>query len=518
MKPDPNRMNTRRTRTSLLVTLCMLAAHAAVAAQRNILLIIADDYGVDSSSIFNSTGGASLPPTPNLSALAADGVRFTNAYAHPTCSPTRASMLTGRYPFRTGIKQPVDATTAQLATNESTLPELLASSGSGYACAHVGKWHLAPGGTAPNNIGGWPHFSGSIPGGVQSYTSWARVVNGTQATQTTYATTVNVNDALSWISAQGTTKWFLWLAFNAGHTPLHKPPNDLHSYDSLSGTTQNINNNPRPYYEASIEAMDTEIGRLLAGVNLADTTVIFIGDNGTPNNVIQPPYTSGQGKDTLREGGVRVPFFISGPDVVNPDRTSSALVHVVDVFATVLELAGVNPAAAQPAALPSDSRSLVPILNNQAFTPAQDAVLVELGTTQVANAKSGRAARRGDYKLLRYDDATEEFFNVTADPTETTNLLAGTLTTAQLAAYDDLGARLDAWANMPTLQGSPIAGTTFGVDVGWFYGHAFSLWRSTDLSTWSQVTGATAQDNGSTIRLTDPTPPGDRAFYRVQNN
>src|SRR4029434_103993 len=113
-----------------------------------------------------------------------------------------------------------------------------------------------------------------------------------------------------------------WLAFNAGHAPFHKPPDGLHSYDSLSGTQGDITANPRPYYEAMIEAMDTEIGRLLSQVDINDTTVLFIGDNGTPARVIQMPFSNARGKDTLYEGGVRVPFIVAGSGVVNPGRSS----------------------------------------------------------------------------------------------------------------------------------------------------------------------------------------------------
>src|SRR4029079_9864202 len=127
----------------------------------------------------------------------------------------------------------------------------------------------------------------------------------------------------------------------------------------LSGTTQDINQHPRPYFEAMVEAMDTEMGRLLAAVNRTNTHIIFLGDNGTAGQVVQPPFPSTRAKDTLYEGGTHVPFIISGPGVVSPGRTNSTMVNMVDVFATILELAGINVSATIPAGVTIDSQSLL---------------------------------------------------------------------------------------------------------------------------------------------------------------
>jgi arylsulfatase A-like enzyme len=487
----------------------------AQAAARNVLLIIADDYGIDSQSLYNTNAAASLPPTPQINGLAQGGVLFRNAYGQAVCSPSRCAMLTGRYGFRTGVISPAMGGTSELQTNEFTLPEVLAQSQGGYAAAAIGKWHLGGGMTGPNVAGGWAHFSGALGGAVQSYTSWTKTVNGVSTPNyTTYATTDNVNDALTWIQQRGTNRWFLWLAFNAGHAPYHKPPNNLHSYDSLPGTQADITSNTRPYYEAMIEAMDSELGRLLSQINTSETTILFIGDNGTPGRVIQPPYSSGRGKDTLYEGGVRVPFIIAGPDVVGPGRTSEAIVHSADIYATILELAGASP----PTVLPSDSRSLVPILLNQPFTPAEDTVLME-NDSAVAMAQSGRAARRGNFKLIAPTSGSEEFYDLLSDPLETVNLLAPALTAEQAAALQLLRSKLSGWQNVPNLENSQPA-AQFSMETRWFANANLSLWRSADLArtNWTQVTNATIQDLGFTIRLADPQPPAGRAFYRGRND
>jgi arylsulfatase A-like enzyme len=302
--------------------LLLLSVFSAPAvAANNILVLIADDFGIDSSPLYNTNPTARFPPMPNVNALAAQGVRFSNVYSYPTCSPTRSAMLTGRYGFRTGIALAINPeNTVALAHSEVTLPEVL-SAQTTYRHAAFGKWHLSSSNTDPNTRGGWSHFSGAIGGELPDYFSWPRVVNGTRfPNYPVYATTANVDDALTWISQQGASPWFVWIAFNAAHTPLHKPPNALHSYDSLPGTATHIASNPRPYFEAMIEALDTEIGRLLSGIDRNNTTIIFTADNGTLGQIIQPPYASSRGKGTLYEGGTRVPLIAAGAGVANPGR------------------------------------------------------------------------------------------------------------------------------------------------------------------------------------------------------
>ena len=332
---------------TLLSLLLFATSHAGAA--NNILLIIADDYGVDSSSLYNTNGSAVLPPTPNIVSLAQQGVRFEQAYANPLCSPTRACIITGRYGFRTGVGTAIEgAGSATLSTSEYTLPEALSASGTGYAMAQFGKWHLALGANSPANVGGWPYFAGSTGGALPDYTNWTKVVSGvTSNGYTNYATTDVVNDAIAWINARGTNHWFAWVAFNAPHTPLHKPPTNLApNYAGLSGTQMSINSNPALYFDAMVQAMDTEMGRLLAAVSLTNTHVIFIGDNGTPPKSIQPPYPSNHAKATIYEGGTRVPWIVAGPAVTTPGQTNLSPVHVADLFSTILEMAGTSAAAA----------------------------------------------------------------------------------------------------------------------------------------------------------------------------
>jgi arylsulfatase A-like enzyme len=506
----------------LLLALLLFVSASGFGATKNILVVIADDYGIDSHSLYNTHSAASLPPTPNINALAARGVRFSEACAYPVCSPSRSAMLTGRYAFRTGVTDVLDAPTLRgLYTNEVTLPELLAPT---HRTASFGKWHLGGGATGPNAAGGWSHFAGSLQGALgmnaTNFWLWTKTTNGvSRPNYSGYATTDNVNDAIAWLDQQGTNRWFLWLGFNAPHTPYHLPPTNLcPHYTGLSGTAMDIQQNPRDYFEASVEAMDTELGRLLGGIDTDETTLLFVGDNGTAQRVIQPPYNiPGRAKDSLYEGGVRVPFIIAGPDVVNPGRVSSEVVHVVDVFATVLELAGLDAGTVLSGGLPNDSRSLVPILRNEPFVPVEPAVLMENAGAGTTGSSAGRAGRLGWHKLIRWDTGVEEFYDLAVDPLEGTNLIGRALTAGQQTSLNQLRDQLIAWTNTPVIVAHARTTAEFTVDAGWFVDADFTLWRNEDVATtnWERVTGATIQDRGAIIRLADPQPPGGRAFYRV---
>ena len=206
------------------------AVGACAATKQNILLIIADDYGVDSSSLYNTNTPGSittLPPTPNIASLVTNGVVFRNAYANPVCSPTRSCILTGQHGFRTGVGDIVDFGPS-LTTSSFTLPKAFTNAALGYSFSQFGKWHLAAGPNSPRTVGGWTNFAGSIQGAVANYTNWTKVINGANTLNyTNYATTDLVNDATSWITNRGTNAWFVWAAFNAPHTPFHNPPTNL---------------------------------------------------------------------------------------------------------------------------------------------------------------------------------------------------------------------------------------------------------------------------------------------------
>jgi arylsulfatase A-like enzyme len=508
--------------TILLVISFALTGRMEGATNRNILLIVADDYGVDSSALYNTTNeGARLPPTPSLANLASNGVLFRKAYAYPTCSPTRSCIITGRYGFRTGIGRAIDSGPGEvsLPVSEFTLSEVLdANPQLGYRHAATGKWHLGQTNAAdPNVLGGWSHFSGSFAGDLDKYTNWSKTVDGTNTPgYTPYATTDNVDDALAWTAAQGTNNWFLWLAFNAPHKPFHKPPDALHSYDFLTGTTANINAAPRPYFEAMVEAMDSEIGRLLTNISLTNTTVIFIGDNGTASEVIQPPFVTNRAKGTLYDGGIHVPLIIGGAGVNNPGRESAQLAHCVDLYATILELAGVNTQSL-PAHLTYDSQSLLPALTGTIFTGSARMVLSEYFAPGSDPATAGRTIQGERYKLIQFRDDTYEFYDRDHDPQELTNLLAGAMNPAQQNAYDLLANQSDDWQSRPVLTPS-ISTNLYSVTFTPVQFFTYVRQRSTDLfeTNWigSVVTSAASSD--SSITISTPIGPATNVFARVR--
>lgn len=411
----------------------------SLAAQRNVILIIADDLGQDYCGFYeNHLDTANMP---NLRRLLARGVRFSKAWSNPLCSPTRAGILTGRYSFRTGVGTAVGGGSPVLDTAELTIPKVLNRLAPGkIAKAHIGKWHLHESSPAnyslPNKLG-YDHYEGNFAGGVTNYMNWSKVKNGVVSNVRTYASTETVNNAISWLKAQN-RPFFLWLAFNAPHSPYHLPPKDLHSYDNLSGTTADIAAKPKSYFKASIEALDHEIGRLFDSLQALqkwdNTDIIFIGDNGNDQQVAQQ---AGGAKGTLDQQGVEVPFIVSGPSVVSPGRSSDALVNVQDLFATILELLGYNNWVTQVSgAKPVDSQSLIPILKNQQ-EDVRNWIFTEV-FRDPDNADDGKAIRNKDYKLIDFDKGTQQFFQIGTDPTESKDLLSGKMNAEAQSHYNAL--------------------------------------------------------------------------------
>lgn len=504
-----------KTRWLVLAMALCLGMTTEATLQTNVLLIIADDLGIESLAAFNDDPTASLPPTPTIDTIQSNGITFNRFYAYSTCSPTRGSMMTGRYGFRTGVTSPQGGNNI-LKANDFTLPEALIESGViSNRLASIGKWHLGSAADSPNTIGGWPHYAGSLGGGVGNFYSWPKTVNGNTTTgHSTYATTDNVNDSIAWINQQGTQSWFLWLAFNAAHTPHHRPPNDLHDY---AGISLNGPNSSRDHFEAMVQAMDTEMARLLASVDLSVTTVIFMGDNGTLRGVVQPPFANTHGKGSIYEGGIRVPLLIYGAAVGNglENTAYDGLLHSVDLYSTILELFGADAEALVPEELVLDSRSFAAVLRGEAYArdPAEIMVQNETGSS------TGLCVTAGDYKYIDLYNGTEKFYNVDLDLPEVNNLLSGSLTPTEQAAYESLTNQLATYVNVPRLYSSYMDGDgKFNVEMGWFDNEGFTLYRTENIVSnhWTVVGGQEFENNGDpTLILRDPSPPASNAFYRV---
>ena len=402
----------------------------------NILLVISDDLGLDASSSY--AVGIETPVTPTLDTLAANGLVFDNAWANPVCSPTRATILTGKYGFRTGVLWPGD----EISLAETSLQSFIDTNvPNTYSHAVVGKWHLAgrdqanPGYIDNPNLMGIDYFAGLIGGGVGDYFSWPLVENGQSSDSQDYTTTAFVDLTIDWIAGQQ-GPWFAWLAFNAPHTPFHLPPLGLHDRDTLSADQAAIDADPLPYYLAMIEAMDRELGRLLASFSAetrANTIIIYIGDNGTPRRVVQG-HVPGHGKGSVYEGGVAVPLIISGRGVTRAGERESALVSSVDLFSTIAALAGTGTEEF------NDSKSFAGLLSS-ATTGPREYAYTEVKRDADPFFRDDWAIRDDRYKLIQRLSAGPELYDLEADPFEQDNLLSNGTDAAEAVILADLQAR-----------------------------------------------------------------------------
>lgn len=394
----------------------------------NILLIIADDFGLDAMPGYDVA--AVKPHLPHLSALAANGITYDNVWTNPICAPTRSSILTGKYGVRTGVLN-VD-TDGTISSTEKTLHRYLdEQTGSAYAHSIIGKWHLSnneP--TRPTDMG-IGYYAGLLGGGVGDYNSWNLTENGATDSYSGYITSKFTDLSIDWINQQE-KPWFCWLAYTTPHTPFHLPPSGTHSQGDLATDEASINANPLPYYMAMCENMDYEIGRLMDNIpadELEHTIILFIGDNGTPGQVAQSPYVSNRSKGSLHQGGVHVPMLVSGKGVTRQGAREASLVTSTDLFSTIAGLAGANADTYE------DSFSF-----EHTFTTASTGMRSYSYTeilSDIAN-KSGYTIRNEQYKLIKLDSGVERMYDLLNDPFESNNLISGTLSNQEETAYQAL--------------------------------------------------------------------------------
>ncbi len=417
----------------------------------NMLILVADDLGVDRLALYGTGDPATIPPTPHLDQLAAQGLTFQRGYSQPNCSPTRASLLTGRQPWRTGVGTALSFHgMVSLPFSELTMPEMLDQRTGAYAHAAVGKWHVSSkrhGGFDNPNLQGFDWYGGSMVGfgsgnasdGLpQSYFDWEKVTNGSAARTSSYATSENANDAIARMAAMP-EPWLLYVAFNAPHAPYHFPPANLWSGTRVGGTPASRK------YNAMVEAMDSEIGRILAGLSAdvaARTTIVFVGDNGTPTQPIEDPFIATRSKGTVYEGGIHVPFIVKSPLLPVVGQTSDALVHAADIFPTLAELAGAPLSELELTEI--DGRSLVPVLL-EPTARIRETVMSELFRSPGFDPhwEYLRALQDDRWKLLQTMGQPDQLYDMAGVWLEGEDLLAdGILTPEQLAAYQRLLSQL----------------------------------------------------------------------------
>jgi arylsulfatase A-like enzyme len=390
-----------------------VAAPIGTATQPNILLMIADDLGLDSSNQFSYS--QDKPRTPNLDALAASGIVFENLWATPSCTTTRGSLITGLH----GVHSGVSFVPAVMSTNANTIQRYLRANAASasYQTAVIGKWHL--GGANPANThptdSGVGYYAGNLSAVLPDYYSWPLIQNGLSATSTTYHTTKVTDLARDWMAAQK-QPWFLWLAYSAPHDPFHLPPTNLQSRTTLTGTTTDIAARRREYYLAAIEAMDTEIGRLLSTMSAetrANTIVMFIGDNGSPTQTVDTNvFSRTKAKDTLYEGGIRVPLIVAGKGVTRSNAREAALVNTVDFYATIANLAGNSVMRL------NDGYSFAPLLQ-----PGRIATRQYNYSEFQSDTVNAWTVRNAQYKLIQNLSGSQALYDLSIDLKEQNDLL-----------------------------------------------------------------------------------------------
>ncbi len=349
----------------------------------NVLLIVVDDVGVDLVGCYAERYPtlALQPCTPNIDQLAATGVRFTNAWSNPVCSPTRAQILTGKRASHTGVgtittRPPWFPGNHGLQPWEDTLASMLPN----YGSKALGKWHvsdpLQDGTSFAHPLAlGFSRYAGSLYGLDPDYDDWTKCLSPPGVLlphYANYATADTAADALVELASLS-EPWLLYVGFNAPHLPFHCPEDmGFSTGDCQSG------NCPLPWCQdcnhlistplcaavgtaacqtrAMMHALDSKIGELLSAIDPQDTAVILISDNGTAGPAVVPPFVQSQSKGSLFQGGIHVPLIARAPGCTPSVRHE--LVSATDIFATLADLAGVAP----PPDPQRDSVSFHPLL------------------------------------------------------------------------------------------------------------------------------------------------------------
>jgi arylsulfatase A len=448
----------------------VLACDCAVAAavqepepRPNVVLIVIDDMGWADLGCY----GSKFHKTPHIDALASQGMRFTSAYAAcPVCSPSRAAILTGKWPARLHVTDWLpgrgDLPAQRLARPkirqelplaEITLAEVFRQAG--YATASIGKWHLGGAGFGPEEQGFDLNIAGDQGGSPPGFFApfgraddkgkrRGRQLTGLEnAPEGSYLTDLLTDAALRFIEQQKDKPFFLYLPHYTVHIPLQAKPDVLQKYPAESPFRGQQNN---PVYAAMIESLDDGIGRLmkkLEELKLAENTIVlFTSDNGGLATLEGPhtPATSNaplrEGKGFLYEGGVRVPLIVRWPTKVKVKEVNDAPVSGVDLLPTLADLCGIRLLH------DIDGRSLAPLLRGlEGGENSRSELYWHYPHYSNQGGKPGGAIRDGDWKLIEfYEDSRRELFHVKADPSESRNLAA-----QEPERVKQLAAKLAAW-------------------------------------------------------------------------
>ena len=402
------------------------AAKSDIKSRPNFLFILADDLGWSQVGCY----GSNFYETPNIDRLAREGMRFTDAYAAcPVCSPTRASIMTGKYPARLHLTDFIAGGSfpyekynqpewqKYLPLEEITIAEVLKAAG--YATASFGKWHLSIDKKPPKSLPYNPDKQG-----FDEYFVTYKPSSKTDPESDAHNAEAITQKSLEFMERHKNEPFFLYVSHNTIHAPVMGKKKLVQKYRSKPGADLPQNN---PFLGAMIEELDKSTGRLLKKLDelkIADKTiVIFFGDNGgLEKDAKQTPLRSG--KANLYEGGIREPLIVRWPGVVTPGKTCGEPVTSVDFFPTFLEIAGLKDRAKKPI----DGVSLVPVLN-QSGKLDRRAVYWHYPHYHSSSIGPCGAVRAGDYKLIEWFDESIcgpgnefELYNLNKDIGEQNNL------------------------------------------------------------------------------------------------
>lgn len=391
-----------RTLLALLALACVPAAQ-----EKNVLVILADDLGVADLAAVGKAGY-----TPNLSALGAAGVVFDHAFVNPTCSPTRDGLLTGRWGGKLDGTPCLPLSGHEIPLDIPTLPGLVSKT---HATGLFGKWHLgrdAKGELELEDIPGaygYGFFCGTAANLIEcdssNYTDWQHCHAGSVSASDDYAPRVILDDLKAWWAGTKGEKLAVWAPW-LSHGPMHRPPEEELPEGYPPTSTQ------REKYESEIATLDRHVGEMLAVVDPKTTLVLFLGDNGTPSNVA-PLGFANKVKGSTYERGINVPCILAAPGVT--PGLSSRMVSAVDIIPTVAQYLGME----KPTGLPGVSMGSAPNVRDWIISIDYAANLFPITSSACLRTGSGLK-----FMLVNWHSAApdERFYDLSSDPTETTDL------------------------------------------------------------------------------------------------
>jgi arylsulfatase A-like enzyme len=429
------------------VALPRWALTAAGGKPLNFIFVLVDDMGWADAACY----GSRFHETPNIDRLAAEGMRFTNAYAAaPVCSPTRASIMTGKYPARLhltdwipgenrSVKLKAVPFEQQMPSSEQTIAEALKAAG--YTTCHVGKWHLGNAPYYPDKQGFDINIAGNNWGHPhKGYFSPYQMQNLEDGPPGEYLTDRLTGEALKFLERNKDKPFFLNLWHYAVHEPIQAKKELVKKYEgklasmpaaegpefSQEHDRKNRERQSRPDYAAMVESMDAGLGRVLEKLRelrVDDrTAIIFFSDNGGLSTAGSLPTSNRPlraGKGWLYEGGIREPMIIRWPGVTKPGSTCAAPVISTDFYPTMLEMAGLSLSPTQH----MDAVSLLPLIKGKVVELPRRAIFWHYPHYHGSGHRPSGAVRAGDYKLIEFfEDMHVELYNLKHDLSERSDL------------------------------------------------------------------------------------------------